>query len=75
MEYNEDLQLDPIIPEPGEAPEPQLPEELPEITPEAVEVTEEIIEPIEAPAEPEPIPEPEPGLGAKKPNHKTEAIL
>ena len=63
MEYNEDLQLDPIIPEPEEAPEPQLPEELPEIIPEAFEVPaepEETDEPIEYPAEPEPIPEPEP---------------
>ena len=62
MEYNEDLQFDPIIPEPEEAQVPQLPEETPEIIPEAFEVPaepEETDEPIEYPAEPEPIPEPE----------------
>ena len=56
MEYNEDLQLDPIIPEPEEAQVPQFPEEVIEVP----SVPEEIIDPIEYPAEPEPIPEPEP---------------
>ena len=56
MEYNEDLQLDPIVPEPEEAQVPQRPEEVIE----APSVPEETDEPIEYPAEPEPIPEPEP---------------
>ena len=56
MEYNEDLQLDPIVPEPEEAQVPQRPEEVIEVP----SVPEETDEPIEYPAEPEPIPEPEP---------------
>ena len=59
MEYNEDLQLDPIIPEPEEAQVPQLPEEVIEV-PSVPEETDEPIEFPEFPAEPEPIPEPEP---------------
>ena len=58
MEFNEDLQIDPIPAEPETT--EQIVEEIGEVVTEIIsEPVEEIAEePVEAPAEPEPIPEP-----------------